>query len=298
MLFGTDPEFFSGYLKEDGKLYVLPPVFFRKNLGVSFIENGRHPIFLHGDNGLIIHEDGAAFEMSLSPSTDWRQLWNEVNAGKKLLEERILNKFSDYCEPTVFTVPTIGYEVERWIDEDDDFKYCVQFGCDPDRDAFDTERECKVLDASTHDKRYGGGHIHISGEQVIQENPISAIHSLALTAGLAAVAFSDTPELDRDRTFLYGKPGKFRIQNYRKEFNGIPYSNMGVEYRTPSNRWTANMNLAEKVFYWAEVGINVLLKKDLLSEVLGTLRTPATNAILECNQSLAAEILNYISERI
>jgi len=214
------------------------------------------------------------------------------------LENRILQKFTDFCDGKVHTLPTIGYEVERWKNESETFQLCNQFGCDRDWDAFDTERDCKVLDASKHPERYGGGHIHISGVEAIKKEPISAIHSLALTVGLAAVAYTDTPELDRQRTFLYGKPGKYRPQSYGHLYNEIPHTDAGIEYRTPSNRWTENWELGRRIFEAAEVGIKYLLEGKLIDELLPELRIPATEAILNCNQELAKELIAHINTKL
>lgn len=293
LLYGSDPEFFAAYMK-DKNLYCLPPVFFRTNLGVEAEPNGRHPIFLRGENNTLVHEDGAAFEMSLAPSTNWKDLFDRIAAGRDLLEKQILSKFIGVCDGRVHVIPTINYEVERWKDEGDEFQYCTQFGCDPDEDAFEIERDNHVEDASLHPFRYGGGHIHVSGSKTIKNEPLKAVHSLALTAGLAAVAFSDVPELDKDRTYLYGKPGKFRIQNYGHKWNGMDNTDVGVEYRTPSNRWTLYPAMAQKVFEWLNIGIEYLLEKDMISKIITELRQPAIDAILTCNQLQAKDILNRI----
>lgn len=297
LIFGTDPEFFSGYTK-DNTIYCLPPVYFRQHLGVQAEPNGRHPIFIKLSNGTIVHEDGAAFELSATPSTNWEDLFERVNEGKKALETQILSKFPEVNDGKTYTLPTINYEVDRWQGEDEEFIYCTEFGCDPDEDAFNTEVKSRIIDASQHPFRYGGGHIHISGSKAIKEEPLLAVHSLALTVGLAAVAYSDVPELDKERTYLYGKPGKYRIQRYGHNFNKFPYTNVGIEYRTPSNRWTDNKDMAEQVFSWATIGIKILLEGGLVNELIDELREPVTKTIISANQADALDILGYIDSRI
>lgn len=297
LVFGADPEFFSGYKNSNGELFVLPPVVFRQKLGVEIIENDRHPIFIRNSVG-IVHEDGAAFEVAISPSFKWEDIFDSIKSLKDSLESNILSKFNGICTGVVHTLPTINYEVEKWKDEGDEFKYCVEFGCDPDHDVFRTAKRARILDASQHPKRYGGGHIHISGNESIQKKPLETIMALAITVGLAAVKFSPMPALDRERTFLYGMPGKFRIQNYKKLWGGVPFTNMGVEYRTPSNAWTSSKEVAEKLFEWANIAIFNILEGNLLGSLMPQMRESTIKAIIECDQKLAGELLSFVESKI
>jgi hypothetical protein len=160
------------------------------------------------------------------------------------------------------------------------------FGCDPDHDVFDTET-CKIVDAALHEWRYAGGHIHVSGVDGLMERPLDAIKSMVLTAGLAATAYSPVPDLERERLFLYGKPGKFRIQKYG---NG----EMGIEYRTPSTSWTASFPLAEKIFTWATIGMTSLFGGGLLAELEAKLMEDAKHILLSVDQQGAKDMLNYM----
>ncbi len=296
IILGADPEYFAGYegIDENGvsKLYCQPPVIFRRS-GLEFVPNRRHPIF-YKENGIILHEDGAAFEMAVEPQNSWEKLFDKIEEGRKALQEVILSKFTTLCDGVVHVIPTIDWEVGKWSKENREFRFCTEFGCDPDYDAFEMSARCRIVDASKHPKRYGGGHIHISGSKAIKERPVDAIHSLALTAGLAGIAYSDVPDLEHDRMYLYGKPGKFRIQEYGKLFKDIPDTDMGVEYRTLSNRWTGNKDLASKVFHWAEIGIHDLLEKGLLEKLIGELREPTVQAIVNCDQKAALEVLRRV----
>lgn len=302
LVFGSDPEFFAGY-KKDEKYFVLPPVWFREYGKVEYQFNpadARHPIFLDfmKEYGVKIIEDGVAFEETVIPSVDWKELFERINIGKKLLSDLILSKFSNDCEPETMTIPTINYDVERWKNESPEFRVCHVFGCDQDFDAWKKNSAGKVVNALKHPFRYGGGHFHVSGSEMIKEEPILAIQCLTLSAGLAAVAFSDTPDLDRERTFLYGKPGKYRPQVYGKLFDNIPNTDFGVEYRTPSNRWTNSFEHAEKLFRWIEIGIKNLLEGKLGLELIPKIGKEACNSVVKCDQNKAKELLSYIESRI
>lgn len=299
LVFGSDPEFFAGYEK-NGDHFVLPPAWFRVYGKINFMPDIKHPVFLDAmkKHGVLIMEDGSAFEETVLPSTDWRELLERINIGRKLLSEYILSKFPNDCLPDVLTVPTINYEVDRWKKEKVEFQMCQIFGCDQDNDAWNSNKAGRTENALKHPFRYGGGHIHISGSKAIKEEPILAIQCLTISAGLAAVAFSDSPELDKTRTYLYGKPGKYREQEYKSLFNNMPDTDFGIEYRTPSNRWTNSFEHAEKLFKWVEIGIRSLLEDKLGLELIPKIGKDACNALVNCDQKTAMQLLNYVETRI
>ena len=286
--FGSDPEFFAAY-DNNGELNVLPPVVLRTDYGAPFKENDRHPIFAeYGDT--IVHEDGAAFEMSTPPSESWENMWNTIHDVRKKFEKKFLSKYP-VCKPTLFSLPSMKFQVDRWLDRGPAFEMATMFGCDADYDVYNLKARCKVLDASTHPWRYAGGHIHVSGISEIEEFPLLAVRSMVMTAGLAGTAFSDVPDLERKRLFLYGKPGKFRPQKY-------PNGDTGIEYRTLSTRWTESKSLAEKIFSWAEIGMRCLLQGGLLGELAPAIENDAIDSILKVNQDKAKELLSFIESKI
>jgi len=304
LLFGTDPEMVSVY-EIEGKSFALPPYFFRKFLGINASDDLRHPVFLQTD-AWKFHEDGAAWEMAIRPSHNSRDLFDTIQECKTAAEQRIISQFPDHCLPVLKFLPTVGFDVERWnkmgeeLGEEfwEEFKMSTEFGCDPDRDAFDIQSRGFVEDASQHPYRYCGGHIHISGSKAIAKEPILAVKCLALSAGCAGVLYSDVSNLEKLRTYLYGKPGKFRIQNYgpNNPF-GKNYST-GIEYRTLSTRWCSDWKIAEKIFEWVSIGIHNLLEGGLGLELLPDLAPIATRAIIEQDKNLAQEVLSRISSKI
>src|SRR5512139_3407104 len=95
LVYGSDPEFFAGYEK-NGEKYVLPAAYFRKFLGVPAMQpDSKHPVFIDEMNelGVIVMEDGVAFEETVKPDIDWTKLFERIQLGKQLLAERILSKF-------------------------------------------------------------------------------------------------------------------------------------------------------------------------------------------------------------
>lgn len=288
LLFGSDPETFASY-SEGGKDYVVPPAYFRMFLGLPFTpdEEGRHPKFIVQD-GITIHEDGAAFEFTLPPAQSISELLKGIHKGYDLLQEKILSHY-DY---TLKISPSINYEVKRWQEyyHNTDFLQTIMFGCDPHNLAWNVEQEDVPIDASQHKYRYGGGHIHVSGMEIFKENPILCARVFDMTVGLAATAFSPVPELEKIRTFRYGKPGVWRPQQY-------PNGSFGMEYRSVSNSWTDpnNKNLAEEIERWMMIAINKFLSDpDRSEELVLDWRELMTKAITTSNQTLAKRLLHIV----
>ena len=288
-VFGADPEFFATYTKGK-KQYCLPPVIFRTELGIPAEENGRHPIFLKCSEGQIVHEDGAAFELTVNPSSNWKNLFQEIQNALSEFNKKVLSRFSDIVNPTLQSLPTVGWEVKRWKDRGEDFDMATQFGCDPDQDLFNMQAQCLVIKAAKHPYRYGGGHIHMSNVALIESDPLQVLRMMVLTAGLTYAAYSPVPDLDRERTYLYGKPGKFRLQTY-------PNGEHGVEYRTPSNSWTGDISLAERIFTALEYGVSVLLPSNNVNPLMEEMQRDVTDAILSCNQEKAKGLLSYVMDK-
>lgn len=299
LVFGTDPEFFASYTK-DGKDYVLPPAFFRVYRDLEFTPNESHPIFIDDmdNSGVKVIEDGVAFEFTIRPSQNWKELHDRIQLGRKMTSDLILSKFNEDCETMLKALPTICFDVERWGKEKEEFQQCLIFGCDTSYDAWNEGESFPRVNAKKHPYRYGGMHIHISGREIIKEKPMLAIQMLTLTTGLAYVANSKVPELELLRTGMYGKPGNFRPQRYRELWDGIPYTDFGVEYRTPSNSMADNEEQCKEVFKWTKIGIDNLLPYDLGLDLIKKFAEDAKEAIVKCNQSLAGDILSYIETRI
>lgn len=297
ILFGADPECCSVYEKE-GKYYALPPYIFREQLNVPVIDdrNPRHPVFLQNSDWKV-HEDGANWEFAVKPSHNPLELFQTIQDARKAAEE-ILSNFTEFCDGKLHFIPAVNWEVGRWANMPEDFFMSTEFGCDPDEDVLNTKAKCKVIDASLHPWRYCGGHIHVSGSPRILEDYHLAVKCMIITAGIAATAFSTFPGLEYERTYLYGKPGKFRVQNYGED---NPYGKdyqFGIEYRTPSATWAGNWEVAQKVLHWSEIGIKGLFETSLGEELVSEILNPAVDAILTVNQPKALELLSHVESKL
>lgn len=307
ILFGTDPEAAAVYIHE-GKQFALPPYFFRKFLDVPFTDpvgDMRHPVFFQED-GIKLIEDGANFEMTILPSTNPRDLFDRIQECARLTSERILRNFPEHCLPDLKFIPTVDWDVERWTalaeklgkEFLEEFSMSTQFGCDPDYDALETEAACDVEDVWTHPERYCGGHFHTSGSPRIAEDPHLAVYCMMMTTGLASTAFSKYPELEHRRLYRYGRPARFRVQNYGKDNPFGPEYAIGLEYRTPSATWAGDWDVAKEVMKWAEIGIKNLLETSLGATLAKELLEPSVKAIMTTDQALAHELLGYIESKL
>lgn len=290
LVFGADPEIFASE-NVGGTPFVVPPVVFRTILGMEIEKfDYKHPLIKTFSDGIKIIEDGVAFEFTVPPQSSIKSLQEKILAGYDRLEE-ITNKFGF----GVSVIPTIDFDTEKFTNNSDEFLMCLIFGCDPDYDAWEIEREAKIIDALKHPKRYGAGHIHISGSPFIKQFPVDAIKLLSITVGNFVVGHSTMPELDRERTFLYGKPGKFRIQEYPGLFNGIPDTDIGIEYRTPSNNWTINRRIPEEIQFWIEKAIlEFLPNENLRTQIIHDFREPTLSGILKADTKTCLEILRSL----
>ena len=137
LTFGSDPETFAAYTK-NGINYVEPPVHFRTKLKVPYKPDPKHPVFFEKD-GIVILEDGVAFEYTLPPVKYPNNLYTEIQQANYILSNFLMEH--GYIK---LTIPAISYEIEKFINDGERYKLCLIFGCDPDKDAIVEDYSCKI----------------------------------------------------------------------------------------------------------------------------------------------------------
>lgn len=291
LTYGSDPEYFLSY-KKDGVDYVEPPAYFREVLGVDyFIPQERrkeevyrqHPVFIAKD-GIQIIEDGVAFEYTIPPANNAKDLFNSIN-----LAHNMLGEISSKYGYELYKKPVIKFDCFDKFNPDfipDEFFSCMIFGCDRDEDAIDIEYQGNTLNVKEHDFRYGGGHLHVGSFEpeivnIIKDNYRNFIRMLAILVGNTCIKESPYPELEKARAFHYGKPGRFRIQPH------------GIEYRTPSNSWTSNLETVEKIIDLSRQAFNIILEQKE-EEYIQEYLDPTIEAIRNADQELSSQILSSI----
>lgn len=288
--FGTDPEFFVSY-EQDGKQFCVPPIFFKKFLGVNpIVPDKKHPIYIKTPNKILIHQDGAAFEFNVPTFKNAEQCKNLINEGLVYLTD-----FANQYGYTSYTRPVIYFDpVKYFIEQDEEFQDCVIFGCDRDWDAFDyVNYNSDELNVINHPYRYGGGHLHISTKSFsLKPLILPAIKLMALFVGNYFIANSPCPEEEKLRAFHYGKPGKFRPQKY-------PDGSEGIEYRTPSNSWLSlSVDKMQEMLEQAKKALYVLQDMDKTAKLIERFGNETISAIVDCNQDLANNILLDLQKEI
>ena len=87
------------------------------------------------------------------------------------------------------------------------------------------------------------------------------------------------PELEKQRAFRYGRPGRYRIQAW------------GLEYRTPSNSWTNKEEALEEMVEGAKFAFELLQNPKRGKELLKAKLDDTIQAIKTANSDLATQIL-------
>jgi hypothetical protein len=283
LTFGTDPEVGATYLK-DGKKYVQPAPFFRLELGVETQKtNTKHPVY-YSQFGCEVIEDGVAFEFIVPPTRDPEVMFEHI--------EHCWSRLGDLLSKegyTAATEPALNYEVERFLDVPDEYKMCLVFGCDPDKDAILPNYVCDTIDALRHPYRYFGGHFQIGcvdprGRKLIQMHYAPFIQLCSIFIGNLVMSKARHVELEQIRAQLYGQPGRYRIQPH------------GIEYRTPSNSWIHNQRTIAAMFRGAKRAFELLQNPKKGKEVIGEYLPATITALSTANPQLAHSVLEKVRE--
>jgi hypothetical protein len=285
ILFGTDPEYFICE-KINGEDYSVPVPHFIENLGVNEVgydETRKHPKIISTPEFNVIM-DGVAAECNFTPSKTPKEMYTKC---KNAIDA--INEVSTKFGYSVVLKPTVKYDFYKWFKPESDlFRQCGIFGCDPDEDAIMPDYNSPELDVASHEYRYGGGHLHMSDNNgLLKEHPYPMIRLLAITVGNFCIANSPYPDLEKLRAFKYGQPGRFRIQHYKNNIDGI-------EYRSPSNVWTTKLDLTEGVFDWANKAYEYLKNPEKAIDLMRTYMDSTIDAIGNVNQTLSQSILSNI----
>jgi hypothetical protein len=156
------------------------------------------------------------------------------------------------------------------------------FGCSQDYDAYRNGDPCggispAMLRQDRGEYRFAGGHVHLGYESEAPDFVAAQMADVFL--GLPSVALDKQGE----RRALYGSPGRFRPTPY------------GIEYRTLSNFWIWDENLA------TNIGYRALMLCFMLEDIEELVRVHAeipwndvAAAITREDDDLAASLLTFI----
>lgn len=294
--FGTDPEVF---LVDDNETAVIDGTIEGVPFAISpaasadiygFKEQGgevKHPIYFSKKDFKIIG-DGVAYEINLfKPYYDPREMWQAVQDSISFLEDNV-GKFG----LSIYKKPVVNFNCHKWWKDkymkDERYFWSTVFGCDKDYDALNMSWSSEIENAAKHPIRYGGGHLHISGIKEIDTYILPYVKLLAILVGNYCLCKSRNPELEKERAIYYGKPCKYRPQEYK---DGVK----GVEYRTPSNSWLGfSYPEFEYIFELIDMATSCLENKQLGRSLLNDWLDPTIDAISKGSQEDSKFILESI----
>lgn len=301
LLFGCDPEIFavSGNVPEkyadhlEGVPFVEIPAYIADSGLIQEIPGGgdaKHPEYLSSKYHRVVG-DGAAYEINLKfPCTSPIEMRDHVLNAEYELSERL--KVAGF---SVWRKPVVNFDFKRfWTEEnmqDERKKMSMIFGCDPDIDAFEFQLKPAEEDVSQHPYRYGGGHLHFSGDIVgnlMETKPLPFVKMLAVFLGNFTTLVSPFSDLDKIRATRYGKPGKYRRQVYKD-------GTIGVEYRTPSNSWMS-LPIEEytKIFDLFNHVLDIMCHPADSKKILREYSYPTIEAITSADKVLSKQILESL----
>lgn len=291
--FGTDPEYFST-VNINNKNFVVSPALLEEAGIIKPVikdELEKHPVYINKKDFSWMM-DGVAWELTVKkPLLNASQIKEVLDNSLNCLEEYLSKLDFNGLELNLYKKPVVDIKPDWYIEKlhiNKIFQGFI-FGCDKDYDAIETEYNCKTMDVSKHLFRYGGGHIHVSGDENLYEYIIPAIKLMAITVGNFVIANSIYPELDRQRGQTYGKPARFRPQIYK---NG----DKGLEYRTPSNSWTSfSKEKIEEMLYLIDKAVYFLNNPELGIKIIDNYLPSTINSIVNVDLDTSKNILKEIS---
>jgi hypothetical protein len=270
--YGSDPEYFiySEYKQTASGLIpdIIPPASLITDFNVPFTLSKNNKRILIEKPEYRWIEDGAAIELNYKNPIKNPSDFYSIAYGAFRDLNYLLDGISYKVTNKRFKVSTelLGYfDLNKyWKSRDKSFTDCVRFGCDPDIfpkyylfSGFEKEN-CKIIDASKHEYRYAGGHIHIqnmsSNSDVYLDNIELAPIIFDFIVGTTNVMINrDFKIINQEKARLkyYGRPGRIRIQKYSPRKNGI-------EYRPPSNQWLNNPYFINSIITSANIASTII----------------------------------------
>jgi len=265
--YGSDPEYFIYMKKKETDFgtipIIVPPAALFADMGVKFTTspNGKRVLLEEADYRFI--EDGAALELNFK-----RPLANSQDINNILYSalDNIDYKLRHINYELKISKDVLGYfsVIKYWKNRDKSFTDCVRFGCDPDQfpelyiiNGFE-EENCKIIDASKHNYRYAGGHLHVQNmskdSDVYYRYMELAPIVFDFIVGTTNILFQRDNKIltqEKARLIYYGRPGRIRLQKYSDTVNGI-------EYRPPSNQWINNGYNVNSMLYSADIAASII----------------------------------------
>jgi hypothetical protein len=228
VLIGCDPELF---ILDKNERVIPSPQIIDGEISVDGFKNND---LKKSKIGSIVRD---GFQVELHPEPESCRAWLKDNLFFLLQKTNELAEAKNFKMTNKFVVDVDQKMLDSLTSD------VVALGCAPDYSAYSGEIKILQLDASTHLKRYAGGHIHLGvsnnvSSQSINTRVIQSLHSQAndiirlmdyILGNIMVLV--DTNKDNAERRKIYGEAGSYRLQPH------------GLEYRTLSNFWLSHPSL-------------------------------------------------------
>lgn len=212
--------------------------------------------------GFAVQEDNVALEFNIPAASTRPEFQHNINAAMRFLSNEIQKQGLSFDRRASALFP------------EDQLMHpmAMEFGCDPDYNAWNNGRVNPRPKATEFNLRSCGGHVHVGHKFQTRKDVLDFIKRADLFLGVPSVLMDD----DTRRRELYGKPGSFRYKPY------------GCEYRTLSNFWIFD----NKTIDWVYDNTKLALESDvdvekervnILKTITGNNKTMAENLIKKYN---------------
>lgn len=204
--------------------------------------------------GFAVQEDNVAVEYNIPASESKQQFGSNINKAMSYLSDQVAMLGLKFAQESATMFPD-----KQLLDP-----RALEFGCDPDFNAWNNGKRNPRPKATDASLRTCGGHVHIGG---VNGNPFSTkadvikfIKYMDLFLGVPSTIM-DNGDL---RKQLYGKAGAFRFKPY------------GCEYRSLSNFWIFDNKLTDWVWdstamamdAWQNNKFDIDSEQDLILEII------------------------------
>ncbi len=210
--------------------------------------------------GCAISLDGVAAEFNVNPTTDWKEMWEDIVYNLNFIENNLPDGINIAIQPS-------AYLDEKYLQTPN----ALRSGCSPDFNPY--TREANIApDFKKTNLRSVGMHIHIGAKVLIDDVELCErlIKTLDLFLGVPSVVL----DKDTDRKKLFGKAGCFRF-----------CPKYGVEYRVLSSHFCTKESL-QWIFQNVDRAIQFVNNNEEL---------PNEEAIIDCinnnNKEVAEQLI-------
>lgn len=187
-----------------------------------------------------LQEDNILAEFAIDPAYSKEEFISNILSVLSSLERAV---------PWADLDITSAHEVNRRLL---DHPKALEFGCDPDFNAYVINDGPRFVQGSITRIRTAGGHVHLGIEGIKSFDIHAKGYIVKVLDHVIGRALKDLDPKSILRMELYGSLGSFRVKPY------------GLEYRAPSNYWIKDVSLMEWIYDGCEKVLNDLNDKEFV----------------------------------